>query len=46
MTQDSGTTWTLFEVDGTLVAMQTIDDVQRSALTRLQPLQQPLPVTR
>jgi hypothetical protein len=39
LTLTGGATWTLFEVDGALLAAQTDDSVQRAALERLAPLQ-------
>jgi hypothetical protein len=41
ITLAEGATWTLFEVDGTLLAAQTADSRQQAALIQLAPLQQP-----
>jgi len=41
ITTQEGASWTLFEADGTLVAIQTNDAVQQAALATLQPLPRP-----
>jgi DNA-directed RNA polymerase specialized sigma24 family protein len=41
VTLTDGATWTLFEVDGTLLAAQTTDSRQHAALEQLAPLQRP-----
>jgi len=41
ITTQEGALWTLFEADGTLVAIQSNDAVQQAALATLQPLPRP-----
>jgi hypothetical protein len=41
VTLTGGATWTLFEIDGTLLAAQTSDSRQAAALEQLAPLQRP-----